>query len=341
MPHSSGGGSHGGGSHGGGSHGGSHGSGSSGVSRSYYPGSRRYRYHHRGTTRYIYSKTDPSKAFSVGRLLIGIFYIPFIAVSIGMISSQAKAMTPCSDKRIIIEDSAGVVYDKEELEQSLENFMDKSGVTPAVFTLNNENWMNSYNSLEDYAYDLYLSKFKDEKHWLIVYSTPVDRNSNDWYWEGMQGDDTDPVLTSNVTARFRMDLQSRLENGDGDAGGEIARSFDTITSMIKKPDLGSFLKAIGPGLGVLAFVIFHAYFMLGFNDLKYKDAVLDEDESIPDTIPTSSGGGFDDLPVFGSTHEEEAVPADSGNICDFCGGTYPTGATRCPHCMAKLDDRTM
>ena len=339
MPHSSGGGSHGGGSHGGGSHGGSHGSGSRGVSRSYYPGARRYRYTHRGRTEYIYSKSDPSKAFTPARLLIGLLYIPFIIGGFAAIGSQMKTVKPCADTSILIDDAADVIYDRADLEHSLEKFMDKSGVTPAVVTLNNESWMKSYSSLEDYAHSRYLKEFDDEKHWLIVYSTPVDRNSNDWYWEGMQGDYTDGVLNETVTTRFRYDLQERLENSDGDTGGDIARAFDTITPTIKRGGIGSYLKALGPGLGILAFVAFHAYFMLGFYDLKYKNAVLDEDDSTPELA--ASSGGFDDLPVFSSSPKADPMPSAGESICDFCGGTYPIGAKRCPHCMAKLDDRTL
>ena len=55
MPHSSG-----GGSHGGGSHGGSHGRGSSGhrTSHSYFPGSTRYAYYHKGRIEYYYRDAE-------------------------------------------------------------------------------------------------------------------------------------------------------------------------------------------------------------------------------------------------------------------------------------------
>ena len=349
MPHSSGGGSHGGGSHGG-SHGGSRGGGGSSVRRShsYFPGAHRYRYTHRGRTKYVYSDRDPSKSFSIGRLLIGIFYIPFFLVAFAMLGSSFKGMKPCSDKNILIDDTIGVVYDMGELQDSLDAFMDKSGITPAFVTLYNESWQNSYSDLESYAYDRYVSEFSDEKHWLIVYSQPKDRNNPDWFWEGMQGDETDGILTSSVTGRFNADLQKRLENSDGDVGGEVARAFDNITPSVNRFSLSNFFSKAGMALFMLAFVCFHAYFMLGFNDFKYRNAELDDESAayseVPLTSSPSTESSFDGLPVFSSKTESAAAPvasASSGPVCDFCGGTYTPGAKRCPHCMAKLDDRTL
>ena len=116
MPHSSG-----GGSHGGGSHGGSHGSrGSSGFSSRPYPGARRYRYMHHGRPRYVYSRSDPSKAASPLRFLLILFYIPFLAaifvpVKTG-INSYRNLTTPATDQ-IIIDDQADLLGNTDKLEK--------------------------------------------------------------------------------------------------------------------------------------------------------------------------------------------------------------------------------
>ena len=59
-------------------------------------------------------------------------------------------------------------------------FRDKTGVTPAIITVDNREWKGYYNDLENYAYDRYVNMFPDEKHWLIVYSSDL-AAANDTY----------------------------------------------------------------------------------------------------------------------------------------------------------------
>ena len=301
MPHSSGGG-HGGGGHGGGSHGG-HGGGSSGprMSRSHFAGSRRYSYYHRGRMRYIYSEKDPSKMFHPARLLIGIFYLPFIFFAGSQLFSPMR-LSPAKDTEIIIEDDANVLGDTGKLQNSLDAFKEKSKVIPGVVTVNNSDWQGHYASLEDYAYDRYLQEFTDEQHWLIVYSAPDPvletqeepdaENSyewdtsypyaDEWYWEGMQGDDTDDVLNSSVTAAFNSKFQGGLEVAGDSVANNLSDAFDTATAKLKTPRLIRTGGQSATSWFILAFVAFHAYFMLGLNTIKYRKATLDPD---PETDP--------------------------------------------------------
>ena len=69
-----------------------------------------------------------------------------------------------SDHEIKIIDEAKVLGDTTELYDTLETFHDKSGITPAVITVNNEDWNRQYSDLESYAYDRYLMEFDDEMH---------------------------------------------------------------------------------------------------------------------------------------------------------------------------------
>ena len=90
MPHSSGGGSHGGGFHGGGSHGGSS---SNRVSRTYFPGSRRYLKHHRygGEDEYIYASSMPRKTGRSTIAVIAVMAAIFTGMTgIGIFSSIPK-----------------------------------------------------------------------------------------------------------------------------------------------------------------------------------------------------------------------------------------------------------
>ena len=292
MPHSSGGGSHHGGSH----HSSHHRSGHSGgsnrsrISSTPYAGARRFRYRHRGGYRYFYTTRQPGKIFQPARLLIGLFYTPFIFAGVFTIKSAFENMNQSYSREVVIIDSANVLEDETKLRNSLNAFSEKTEITPAVITVNHDEWQNNYSSLEDYAYSRYLAEFPDEMHWLIVYSEPSTAQESaqneadvDWCWEGMQGDDTDPVLTTYVTGQFNQTLQTALEQGTEPVSDSIASAFDVATSisnkMVRKPDWEMF----GGGAFMLGFVCFHAFFMLGLHEWKYRHAELDPED--PGNVP--------------------------------------------------------
>ena len=332
MPHSSGGGSHGGGSHGGG-HGGSHGgSGSSGprISRSRFSGSRRYVTYHNGEPRYFYASKNFNPKFDPKRLLIGIFYIPFLIFIFLSFKSIIPIVPKNYNHNIVITDDADVIADEWELRESLDRFMEKTGVTPSVVTVYDDMWAGK--TLEEYAYDRYLSEFNDEMHWLIVYSKPKIYTSTgyvDWKWEGMQGDDTDPVLKERETQKFNSYLQRLLEDDTKNVGTSIAESFDYITNSFSRfPNLSALVMP----LFMLGFILFHAYFMLGLNELKYRKAVPAPEEGIDDPIDEAYGGYEikDKIADIASSKSEK--------MCPYCGGYFSSNLTRCPHCNARSSD---
>ena len=221
MPHSSGGGSHGGGSHHSSSHSSSHRSSSGGgssrirTSRTYFPGARRFVYYRNGVPNYVYSDTDLSKGPSKLRFLMLIFYVPFVLAAFLMIFTSfgvPEKLKVDYNSQIVIQDDANVLGDTTKLGDALEDFFNTTGISPAVITVYNSDWEDNYTDLEKYAYELYVNRFYDEKHWLIVYSQPKDPDDefNNWYWEGMQGDDTDSIITSSVAYDFTNDLHKRL-----------------------------------------------------------------------------------------------------------------------------------
>ncbi|SHM71722.1 TPM domain-containing protein [Ruminococcus flavefaciens] len=269
MPHSSGGGSHGGGSHGG--HGGSRSSTRTRTSSRPFHNSRRYVYHHNGQPRYFYAGPDFKPGFQWTKLLILIVYIPFIA----MIFTQFKKVIPHVPQNythsIFVKDEANVISDENGVIKELKAFEKKTGVSPAVITINNEDWQSSYSSLENYAYDRYLQEFSDECHWLIVYSQQREVSDNyiNWYWEGMQGDNTDSVLKYSETNRFTNSLYSYLESGKS-VDDSLKKAFSEFTDTISmKPE---FSLMITP-LFMIVFLLFHAFGML-YPSIKYRNATL-------------------------------------------------------------------
>ena len=335
MPHSSGGGSHGGGSHGG--HGGSHGgSGSRGptVSRTRFAGSRRYVTYNKGIPRYFYASKDYDPKYDKKRLLIILFYLPFLFFIVLSFKSIFPSVPKDYDHNIVIKDDADVIANEWALQESLEKFIDKTGVTPSVVTVFDDDWSEKYLSLEEYAFDRYLLEFDDEMHWLIVYSRPRNFTSDDsfvdWKWEGMQGNDTDPVLKKRELVKFNNDLQELLCDDSMDAGTAITKAFSNFT---KKISLMPPLSAILMPLFMLGFVLFHAYFMLGLNELKYKNAVPAPEEGIDD-ISAGSYGEYEIKSEIARIADEKGK-----KMCPYCGGIFtPPKNRRCPYCNAKLTD---
>ena len=359
MPHSSGGGS---GHHSGGGHsssgssyhssrsGGSSGSGSGyrgdsapHISRAYYPGARRYRYLRHGQYRYFYSMDS-----SFGPTpLKGLVYLPIIiAVFIMMIWPTLKGLKQY-DREIRIIDRANVLENSSRLTAAMNAFSEKTKITPAVITLYNEEWRKYYGTLEDYAYSQYLLNFEDEKHWLIVYSEAQDKvGSWEWYWEGMQGDDTDPVLTKGVTELFNRTMQTGLVDEKSPVPDVIASAFDAVTDRAGtlRPRVDTKRLLIG-GVVLLSLFI-SAFFSMNLHQMKYRHAEYD-----PDDFGNSPDDSYRVLPAYLSepsagavqqpvrrNAEMDAIAAPQALNCRYCGSPYTAGTKYCPSCGAALPD---
>ena len=110
--------------------------------------------------------------------------------------------------------------------------------------LKDSDWEGKYMSLEKYAYSLYVNKFSDEQHFLIVYSKPDDADTSDfvdWSWEGMQGDDTDNILTEVAMDIFNDDLEKYLTMDSVTTDNAFIKTFDhsmdyLMSAKTKNPD---------------------------------------------------------------------------------------------------------
>ncbi|MCR5059457.1 MAG: TPM domain-containing protein [Saccharofermentans sp.] len=316
MPHSSGGGSHGGGGHGGGFGGGGRGGSASRTSKTSFPGARKYVYYRSRTPVLIYANYDYTKSGNTAACYLAAGYfavaaITMVFVAVVMLFGPFKVRTNY-DTTIVIEDNADLISKSEEkeLKKALKDFLDRTGIAPAVVTVNNEDWQDDYKNLEKYSYDLYLDMFKDEKHWLIVYSEPVEPDFfNDWYWEGMQGDRTDSVLTESKTSIFNKSLQKKLTARTKYTVGEaLTESFSDFNKVVMKKENNA-LKAVAFFMitvlfgGVSGFLIF-----LGIR------------------LKKQSRSAFE--------CKEEVIRQRK---CNYCGGVYVIGHhNNCPHCQAQI-----
>lgn len=336
MPHSSGGGSHSGGSFSGSSHshssgGGSHSGGSSSAYRSIrvssrpFRGAHRYiRYDRHGYGRYIYTngKVTDSK---INYFLIPFYLIFIIFILYSMIGSAIhipRRITEQYTDEIIIRDEADVMTTEEEqaLAESLEKFQKKTGITPVVETYNTLQHpeIGSYDSLSVYAYDLYVNQFSDEDHWLIIYCTDKGTDWEDWQFEGMQGDNTDSILTPSRTDKFNNStthyLMARSQYSVAQA---FSLSFDELTDTAMMPYVNGC--GIFSGLVGLSFILCHAYVTMGFPEVVKKKKF--ESEGSRKTTPA---------PVMTPVYR-----------CEYCGSLYTEDIAQkenmtCPHCGAPV-----
>ena len=313
MPHSSGGGSHGGGGHGG------HGGSSTRVSSRPFKGASRYVYYNLKTRTPVvtYANYDVTKSGASAQIVLVIMVVAMCFMCLlGIIAGGLhfpKKLNTNYDTKIIIKDEANIISDEEEkyLLSALRKFYNKTGITPAVITVNNETWKKEYRDLEKYAYDRYLEEFDDEKHWLIIYSEPVDKDPgfNDWYWEGMQGNNTDSILTTNETNKFNKRLQKNLLKADKFTPAEaIEDAFNSFSSHVMDQYVDFKLMIASAVLSVFFILPLAGLLIFAIKKNKmYKYAF-----KCPESVVMQAK-------------------------CSYCGGTYIVGHhTHCPYCQAQF-----
>lgn len=329
MPHSSGGGSHSSGSHGG-SHSSSSRSGgfsdrSIRTSHIYFPGAYRYVRYHNGGMDYVYSndshlnKSDRSRLSS---FLLLLFYVPFIITGIFMgthaVHEPQKMSVPYAPSVEIVDNTYDVSREEQALiKRSASSLYEATGVPICVVFDRNTVWKTNYTSLENYAYDLYVNKYADEDHWLIVYTdNGVNRqdpdNFSNWYFEGMQGDNTDPYLPERITSQFDDDLNRALTDKNNSTGEAFSIAFTNMKENAEK----TFVDYEMVTMSVIwnLFVVFHMFMMFFWDPhRRYRK--------------------------YMSCGNDTAEIARSKEVrCSYCGGVYYKGTvTSCPHCGAPLE----
>ena len=296
------------------------------LRRHFFPGAYRYVYYSGCRPRYVYSNYPLVSSTSIPRrtcvILMGVAIAMILAafglMRLSTLGTPVKPIRPASDTEIHVIDNIGVLNDTDGLMRELEAFRRKTGVTPAIMTVHNESWQTHYSSLEEYAYEAYVNLFEDEKHWLIVYSEPerADPTYNDWFWEGMQGDDTDGILTPEKTERFNRLMQ---RNFMASMRYTIAQAFEKTFSdyneiALERDNIGytdRYDNIVVPlcVISVAMFAVASYYLLFPGRQYTY--------------VPTASG---------------ETADAEPDTVqCDYCGGTFVSGVhENCPHCGAPL-----
>ncbi len=320
MPHSSGGGSHGGGSHHS-SHSHSSGGGSSTrsarTSRSYFAGSHRYVYYRHHRPVYYYSDRAPEKKVSLKwTLIIGIACLIAVNLLYGPdVIHNPKKLKVDYEAQVGVYDDLDIMTDTEEAELTgvLQSFLELTGITPVVMTKSNDVWVGNYNTLSNYAYDVYVNTWVDEKHWLLVYTGPSSKGAADfdnWYWEGMQGDDTDPILIENKVDDFTDELTKYLTmRSQYTVGQSFSTALRNLTGHVMKPGLST------EGLSDL--LLMNGVVLLFF---------------IPSLL-----SGISNNRRAGAVRCQTDQGETKEDTCEYCGGLYVHGLhLSCPHCGAPV-----
>lgn len=301
MPHSSG-----GGSHGGGSHGGSHG-GSSGprISSRYFAGSRRYRKHNlnTGLDEYVYASSKPQKAGKSSIIFLSVFSAFFLSVT-GIVALQNvphKLKAKYMDVPTVY-DSIDVIEDDVSLVRTLNKYQDLTGICTVIYTTYDEDWNEYYEDLEAYTFHKYTAFYKDEAHFVIVYSIPVNERVlidedpdyiPDYSWEAVQGDDTDPIITETFFKRFADIVQDGLEDGDnpGEAFNNAFKYANKNAESKLKPGSVSRVLSVAGSLAPLLLVagFLGLFLFLSIRsyrrdkDIEYDEVPLDVEPQQPAT----------------------------------------------------------
>lgn len=330
MPHSSGGGS---------SHGGSHSSSHSSsswssssrsssssvparrVSTSYFRGARTYVRYINGRPDYRYSNQSLTK--SITNYIPIIFFLGvFILNGISSIFASTYTVKKLSDAgvenaQVEVFDENDILGDTSNLMNSLNAFKEETGIIPAVLAIENSEWQDQGYDLERYVYNWYVYNWSDEKHWLIVYSEEVgsDDTFGNWYWEGMQGDLTDSIITVSVADTFTNTCHNNMiAGGRYTKADAIANAFDTIRPGLigTKVRWGMIVRgALEAGIaGIILFVI-----------LKHRKKENDEVKDFKE--------------VKNVQMQPNNIPLE--DTCAYCDGVYVVGTVlSCPHCGAAI-----
>lgn len=316
MPHSSG-----GGSHSGGSHGGSHGSSSTPVYNHYVPGTHRFVYYKNGRPNYYYSTKIATDDYATVGKFLNIFGAVWISICLVMlVMTSWKNPQKLNSNTINITsvwDDADVLStdEEQELTQLLKSFKNDTGISVVIHTIHENEWSSHFYSLENYTYDEYLNIFNDETCWLLVYATDEGEEFEDWEFEGMQGNDTNYILSTNRTHEFNYDLNKYLTARTKYTVGEsFIKSLKTLSDGLMDAGID--------GHNLMYSLIFLVFGMLIMGFIKLV-AYIARDK---------------DAPLKAKAVQcADATSPLLEDTCDYCNGIYIHGIhTSCPHCGAPI-----
>ena len=286
----------------------------------YYRGSNRYVYYRNGVPQYYYSDRPFTLRAAIWEKISKIFWnivsvIMGVLVAFSGIKSVPHKVKTDYNTEIVINDSAQLLSETEtaEMNTGFLAFQEKTGVTPAFFTIFDTDLEKQGGKLHEIAYRLYVNTFDDEKHWLVVYC--LDDAGEYWSWEGMIGDDCESIISTDLENEFTKKLQNNLENNPRMISASVINAFETIGSKSGKIPIGKIFWLVFAIAGGAYFVYMAVRSMISLINRKAAEDPRINSEQCP-------------------TAETEPETAK----CQYCGGEFVAGLhTACPHCGAPIE----
>ena len=287
----------------------------------YYPGANRYVYYRAGMPQYYFSD-QPFTLQNARSEKIRMFFTSLISAILAVIfgisgfNSIPQKVKTDYNTEILISDAARLLTDADEsdMNEAFLAFQNKTGVTPAFFTINIKELKTKGGNLHDYAYRLYIDTFDDEKHWLVVYC--IDNVEKSWSWEGMIGDDCGSIITTDLENEFTKQLQSSLKSGSKTLSASVIDAFNQIGQKAGKVS--------GNKIPTLLFLFVGGAFELYL--------------AVKQFLKAAKKKPVDD-PRINAVQCPTAETEPETIKCEYCGNTFVAKLhTTCPHCGAPLEN---
>ena len=243
------------------------------------------------------------------------------AIFFGLFMVYCSSATPSKlaldyeKTEVSVSDYLGVFSDEESdaLIGIMEEFQGKTGITPVLYTTGNEDWIVHYSSLENYAYDVYVNNFEDERHWLLVYTADSNQGAGEfsnWYWESMAGDDTSEIIDEKTADSFGSVVQKELTAATRYSTSDAF--YDGFQKIL--PDI---MGRRVDGEGVFLGILFAGSGLFTFLRVLTASATAKQQSK--------------------AVKMDDATAQVQEDVCEYCKGIYVHGLhTSCPHCGAPI-----
>ena len=209
-----------------------------------FPGARKFRYYRDGERKYVYSNTDLTKRKDPKpRWFLIFFYIPFIFGLLQAIKDNpiildvvAPLSSSSSYSEVLIDDRQEILskYDKEQMLKTMRQFKETTGVSIQLWTIPPMDWEHN-GAFRNYVLPAYSRAFDDETGWLITYSE-TNGGLGEWYWEGVQGDDTIEILDVFIDQFNDSFHQGLAADEDADLPEAFINSLDLAINIFENQE---------------------------------------------------------------------------------------------------------
>ncbi|MGN1340917.1 MAG: hypothetical protein ACI4WS_11540 [Oscillospiraceae bacterium] len=277
-------------------------------------------YYYNGRPHYYYAYHKATANTLASGIAVLVFAVIWLLLTVPVLTESTSEifvsgpLTLNYDTEIVIDDEIGIIDNKAELTNAFEAFQEKTGVTFGIVTRSpgNEYMGNTY---ETQAYNCYVSRWDDERHWLIYYVGSTLDRADDWHWELMCGDDCTKILSTSVEDQFTNDFHRFLVASERYSFSEaVLTALNNINIQPGTIKTSEIIRL----LPLLVFPAFGIIFLVSGITTVIKSLTPEEKA------------------------KRQAVEINVDRVCqevvcDYCNGVYiKHTCVECPHCGAPV-----